>query len=294
MVVVAVVVVEVVVANRGDRFGIGWRNELAANILTHLDQIDIVEVIADDYFDISTKELRALRTLAQQVPVTLHGITLGLASVNPAIPKLLSVMARVVNTIEPIFWSEHLAFVRGSGIEIGHLAAPPRDVATIDGTAHNVALAERIVGIAPLLENVATLINPPGSTLSEGAWLVNTLQATNGKLLLDLHNLYTNARNFHFDAEAVIYTLPADRIGAVHLAGGCALPGGRWLDDHLHAIPDPVYQLLEAVGTHATQHLDIILERDGNYPPFSELLGEINQARVALARGRSAQVACVV
>lgn len=32
-----------------DRFGLGWRPELAAGILTHLDRIDIVEVIADDY-----------------------------------------------------------------------------------------------------------------------------------------------------------------------------------------------------------------------------------------------------
>ena len=34
-----------------DRFGIGWRPELAAGILSNLDCIDIVEVIADDYFD---------------------------------------------------------------------------------------------------------------------------------------------------------------------------------------------------------------------------------------------------
>ena len=34
-----------------DRFGLGWRPELAAGILSNLDRIDIVEVIADDYFD---------------------------------------------------------------------------------------------------------------------------------------------------------------------------------------------------------------------------------------------------
>ena len=34
-----------------DRFGLGWRPELAAGIFSNLDRIDIVEVIADDYFD---------------------------------------------------------------------------------------------------------------------------------------------------------------------------------------------------------------------------------------------------
>ena len=39
-----------------DRFGIGWRPELAAGILSNLERIDIVEVIADDYFDAPTDD----------------------------------------------------------------------------------------------------------------------------------------------------------------------------------------------------------------------------------------------
>ena len=62
-----------------DRFGLGWRPELAAGILSNLDRIDIVEVIADDYFDAPKSKRRALKTLATQVPVALHGVTLGLA-----------------------------------------------------------------------------------------------------------------------------------------------------------------------------------------------------------------------
>ena len=48
-----------------DRFGIGWRPELAAGILSNLDRIDIVEVIADDYFD-STRQNGARLTLANK------------------------------------------------------------------------------------------------------------------------------------------------------------------------------------------------------------------------------------
>jgi uncharacterized protein (UPF0276 family) len=52
-----------------DRFGLAWRPELAAAILSNLDRIDIVEVIADDYFDAPRSKRRALKTLAIQVPV---------------------------------------------------------------------------------------------------------------------------------------------------------------------------------------------------------------------------------
>src|SRR4029453_13855424 len=172
-----------------DRFGIGWRPELAAGILSNLDCIDIIEVIADDYFTAPRSKRRALNTLARQVPVALHGVTLGMASAVPVEARRLERTARLVEEVRPEFWSEHLAFVRGGGVEIGHLAAPPRTAATIAGAARNLAVAGEIVGAPPLVENIATLIDPPGSTMSEADWNVEILAAAQCDLLLDLHNL---------------------------------------------------------------------------------------------------------
>ena len=45
-----------------DRVGIGWRPELAAGILSNLDRIDVLEVIAADYFE-SAARVRTLKTL---------------------------------------------------------------------------------------------------------------------------------------------------------------------------------------------------------------------------------------
>src|SRR5262245_35782949 len=132
------------------RFGLGWRPELAAGILAHLDQLDVVEVIADDYFTAPRQKIQALRTLATQVPVMLHGVTLGLASAVPVDHRRLSKIARLIESIQPESWSEHLSFVRGGGIEIGHLAAPPRTPSTIAGAAANLAAAQAIVGTLPL------------------------------------------------------------------------------------------------------------------------------------------------
>lgn len=274
-----------------DRVGLGWRAELAAAILSNLDRIDVVEVIADDYFDAPRARLRALRTLSSQVPVVLHGVGLGLASAAPADPRRLTGMARVVEAVEPDFWSEHLAFVRGGGIEIGHLAAPPRTAATLEGAARNLAAARAAVGTSPLVENIATLIAPPGSDRDEATWVRDVLLASGCDLLLDLHNLHANAVNFGFDARAFLARLPAERITAVHLAGGKWIPAGadgrRLLDDHLHDVPDPVYVLLQELGRLAPRPLSLILERDGAYPPISSLLGELDRAREALDRGRA-------
>lgn len=279
-----------------DRVGLGWRGELAAGILAHLDRIDVVEVIADDYFDAPRRRLRALRTLASQVPVVLHGVGLGLASTEPVEMKRLERMARVVHAVEPVFWSEHLAFVRGGGREIGHLAAPPRSLATRDGAARNLERASAVVGTPPLVENVATLIDPPGSDVDEASWIASVLHQTRSDLLLDLHNLHANATNFGFDPEAFLTRIPMDRVRAVHLAGGRFVPEPaqegrprrlRLLDDHLHDAPDPVYNLLFETASRCRQPLTVILERDGAYPRMAEILGQLDRAREALRRGRA-------
>jgi len=277
-----------------DRIGLGWRAELAAGILSNLDQIDVVEVVADDHFDSSHGKLRALKTLAAQVPVSLHGLGLGMASTAPVHRRRLEQMARLVDWLRPESWSEHLAFVRAGDIEIGHLAAPPRTATTIDSTAANLDTARAIVGCAPLMENIATLIDPPASDRDEPAWLCQIVDASGAGLLLDLHNLYANSVNFGLDPADFLTRLPAERIHAVHIAGGKwigDLRGRRILDDHLHDPPDPVYDLLAALAARCPNPLTVILERDGAYPPMTQLLAQLGRARAALERGRARRAA---
>ena len=109
-----------------DRIGMGWRPALAAGILANLDRIELVEVIADDFFNATRRELRALRTLAAQTPVALHGVSLGLASALAVETKRLDQMARLCEAVLPVSWSEHLAFVRGGAARWPISTPPPR------------------------------------------------------------------------------------------------------------------------------------------------------------------------
>jgi uncharacterized protein len=273
-----------------DRFGLGWRPELAAGILAHLDRIDLIEVIADDYFAAGRAELRALKTLAAQVSTVLHGVGLGLASTVPVESKRLDRMARLIEKTGATGWSEHLAFVRGGGVEIGHLAAPPRTAASIEGACRNIEAARRIVGSAPLVENIATLISPPVSDRDEAEWTEAIVRGADAGLLLDLHNLYANAVNFGDDPISLLHRFPLHRVVAVHLSGGCWIEGRngarRLLDDHLHDVPTVVFELLRELGSLAPRSLDVIIERDGRFPAFTRLLDELETARAALRAGR--------
>lgn len=279
-----------------DRFGLGWRPELAAGILSNVRDIDVLEVIAEDYLDASQAKVRSLQTLSSIIPIIVHGVSLGMASAVPVEAKRLDKMARLIGALRPKRWSEHLAFVRGGGYEIGHLAAPPRTASTIEGTVRNLACARGVVGMAPDVENIASLIDPPGNQCDELAWISEILSLSGCDLLLDLHNVYTNAVNFSFDPFDFLSRIPWYRVTTIHIAGGKWIQGDpspstphRMLDDHLHDVPGPVYDLLRTTGAQARHPLTVILERDGLYPPIQELLEQLRMARHALAEGRALQ-----
>lgn len=294
----AAVAVEVETAPR-DRFGLGLRPELAAEILESSFQLDLVEVIADDLFKASQRELDALRLISQELELTLHGVGMGLASAHPADQDRLDALARLVDLLA-CGWSEHLSFVRAGGTEIGHLAAPPRTQAVIDGLFSNVMRARATIGSMPALENIATLIEPPCSTMSESEWINASLAATQCPLLLDLHNLYANAVNSGHDPLSLLHSVDVSLVSQIHLSGGCGVEHAingeihrRLLDDHLHDPPPIVYDMLADTAVRTDRPLTVIIERDGRYPDFPVLLAQIETARAAVRRGREMKRAVV-
>ena len=278
-----------VAATNGDRFGLSWRGALAAGILANRERLDCLEVIADDYTRGDEAAVRSLAALARHMPLTLHSIQLGLASTEGVETRRLDALRRLADRVEPESWSEHLAFVRSGAMEMGHLAAQARNGATVAATLENLDRVGRAMGRAPAVENVATLVDPPGSTMSEAEWLGRILAECSNPLLLDLHNVHTNALNFGFDARAFLDQLPLHRVGTLHIAGGRPLEQ-RYLDDHKHPVPGEVFALLEYVAARTMQPLTVILERDGAFAGMEPLLAELEMARVAVASGRSAPV----
>jgi len=154
-----------------------------------------------------------------------------------------------------------------------------------------VARARAVVGSVPALENVATLIRPPGGRYDEGTFTTHVLGATQAPLLLDLNNLYANAVNFGILPLDLLTSFPLERVVAVHLAGGQWVTAStgerRLLDDHRHDVSEDVFELLTEVGARAPQPLVVLIERDGAYTPFPFLLAELAKARRALAAGRA-------
>jgi uncharacterized protein (UPF0276 family) len=128
-----------------------------------------------------------------------------------------------------------------------------------------------------ILENITYAFQIPGNELTETQFISQVAENAEVGLLLDVTNLYINSVNHHFDFRQFLQEVPLERVVQFHFVGGYWLDG-ILIDGHAHATQAEIWQVLEE-ALHLSAVKGIILERDENFPPYDELVAELNQAR---------------
>ena len=265
--------------------GLGLRAELAPAMLAHRDRVDFVEVMGEHFFDVTAEGRRRLSVIADRFPVVVHTIGLSLGSPEPPPAAYLDALARLVDETGAEWFGDHICYTRAGGVDVGHLAPLPRTGEALDALARNAAIVRRRVPAPMLVENVAYLVDPPGSEMDDAEFVARALEATGCGLLLDLTNLHANATNHGFDAYEWLDRVPLDRVVQVHVTGG-HWRRGMLVDSHSTATPDDVWALLDHVAARVPVR-GVLVERDERIPPIEELLVELDRARAALAAGEA-------
>ncbi len=253
--------------------GIGWRPEIAG-FVADLPGLRFCEVVAETLHPHRplAGPLAGLR--ARDVTVVPHGVRLSLGSAEPVETARVAHLAACAALLDAPLVSEHIAFVRAGGVEAGHLLPVPRTRAGLDALVDNVRRAQDGLPVPLALEPIATLFDWPDAEYDEADFLVALLDRTDALLLLDLANVYANARNRGEDPTALLDRLPLDRVAYVHVAGGSEA-GGLYHDTHTDPVPDAVLDLVAAL---AARHRvpGYLLERDGRYPAADVLRAELD------------------
>jgi uncharacterized protein (UPF0276 family) len=259
--------------------GVGWRPEIAGWVAT-APELGFCEVIAETITHAGPpRGVADLR--ARGVPVIPHGIRLSLGGAEPLDPARVTHLAACADAVGAPLVSEHIAFVRAGGREVGHLLPVPRTREALDVLATNVARLSAELTVPVALEVIAALFDWPDDEFAEPEFLAALLDRTGALLLLDVANVYANAVNRGVDPRAlldrILDLVPADRIGYVHVAGGGVRhdePSGLYHDTHTDPVPAEVLGLLAHLVERAPG-VPVLLERDGRYPPAAELTAEL-------------------
>ena len=130
------------------------------------------------------------------------------------------------------------------------------------------------------LENVAALLDWPDGELTEGQFLAELVDRTDCHLLIDVANLYANARNLGTDVDRFLDEIPLERLAYVHVAGG-EEHQGVYHDTHAHAVLPEVLDVLAQLRARVDPP-GVLLERDDDYPADAELAGELAAIRAVL------------
>jgi uncharacterized protein (UPF0276 family) len=254
--------------------GIGWRPEIAG-FVESLPGLRFTEVIAESIPGPGRPVPPGLAALRDRgVAVVPHGVRLSLGGAEPVAPERVAHLAHCASALRAPVVSEHIAFVRAGGVEAGHLLPVPRSRAAVDAIVDNVRRTRAELPVPLALEPIAALFDWPDDELDEADFLTEILDRSGALLLLDVANVYANARNRGEDPVALLDRLPLDRIAYVHVAGG-EEHDGLYHDTHTDAVPAEVLSLVtELCARHRPPAL--MLERDGDYPAADALRTELD------------------
>lgn len=270
-------------AGLGLGLGVGWRPELAATIHRRAD-LGFVEIVAEA-FPTGRPLPLALRDLRRRgVAVVPHGVRLSLGGADRPDPYRLAALADLALRVDAPLVSEHVAFVRGGGVEAGNLLPVPRTRAALDVLVENVRLAMAALPVPLALEPIASFLEWPDQELDEASFLSELLDRTGALLLLDVANLYANAVNGGGDPVSLLDRLPLDRVAYVHVAGGVE-EGRLYHDTHAHPVPAGVLVLVADLAQRAPIP-GVMLERDRRFPTRAELDAELDAIRDASRFGQ--------
>lgn len=262
--------------------GIGWRPQIALDIDRRRD-LGFIEVVAENVDPAAIPPpLYVLR--ARNVCVIPHGISLSLGGAEPIEKGRVRRLADLARELDAPLVSEHIAFVRAGGIEAGHLIPLPRTRAALDVLVDNVRAAQDLLPVPLALENVAALFAWPDRGMDEAEFIGTLLDRTGAMLLLDVANVWANARNLGGDPVATLRQMPLDRLAYVHVAGGEEREG-TYHDTHAAPVPPGVLELLSGLCRIA-EPPGVMLERDDAYPTGPQLNAELDAIAAAIALGR--------
>ncbi len=258
-------------------FGVGLRPCHYADFLSNQPKVDFVEIISENYMVTGGRSIETLQEIAKRNPVIPHGVSLSVGSSDQLDWDYLTRLKKLVDTLNPPWFSDHLCWSRHQGHYMHNLLPLPYTHEVAKFVAEKARIIQDFMERPLILENVSSYIEYTDSVMTEWEFLTEVVTQADCGLLLDINNIYVSAVNHTFDPMDYILGIPANRVRQHHIAGH-KNKGTFLLDTHDHNVPDPVWDLYRQ-SIPIFGEVPLILERDDDIPTLDELLIELNIAR---------------
>jgi uncharacterized protein (UPF0276 family) len=257
-------------------FGLGLRPEHYQDFITQKQPLDWLEILSDNYLVAGGKPLFYLDQIRQDYPLVMHGVAMNIGSLDPLDFDYLTALKQLAKRVEPALISDHLCWTGVHNQYLHDLLPLPYTNETISHVANRILQIQDFLGRRLVIENLSSYIQSD-TGMSEWEFISAVCQQADCDLLLDINNIFVSSHNHGFDSLDYLHGIPAQRVRQIHLAGH-SQHENYLIDTHDQPVCDRVWQLYQQV-IHHLGFIPTMIERDGNIPPLTELLTEINHAR---------------
>lgn len=274
--------------------GIGFKPQHFDAIRDGEQPIGFVEVHAENYMGAGGPPHAMLRALRERYALSIHGVGLSIGSAAPLDTDHLAHLKALCDRYEPQSFSEHLAWSSHGEVYLNDLLPLPYTTETLDRIVSHVDQVQDTLRREMLLENPSTYLQFADTTIPETEFLSEIARRTGCGLLLDVNNVFVQARNHGASPEEYLAAFPLARVKEIHLGGHDAQEDETGapllIDAHGAPVADPVWQLYESVIAR-TGPLPTLIEWDNDVPDWPVLAAEARAAGAILARQTTREAA---
>jgi uncharacterized protein len=227
--------------------------------------------------------------ISHEYPISVHSVGVSIGSSDGIDRSHLKRVRALIDLIDPILVSGHLAWSTHEGEYLNDLLPLPYDQETLRLIVEHIDEVQEGLGRPYLVENPSSYVGFDTSTMTELEFLCELVRRTGCRVLCDVSNVYLSAHNMDYDPYWYIDGLPVEAIGELHLGGFTAdedeaeLGAEVLIDTHADRIAEPVWDLyahaLRRFGPRPT-----LIEWDNDIPAFATLLTEAARADEVVAQ----------
>jgi uncharacterized protein (UPF0276 family) len=268
--------------------GVGLRLPHLAEVTATLPAVGWLEIHPENFLA-NPHATEMLIELSRRYPISVHTVGISIGSVEGIDRAHLARLRTLVDAVDPIAVSGHLAWSTHEGAYLNDLLPLPYDEATLRLLATHLDRVQQGLGRPYIVENPSSYVALAASTMPELEFLNELVHRTGCQLLCDVSNVFLSGHNMKYDPYPFIDGLPAAAIGELHLGGFTpeedeANPGAElFVDTHATTITEPVWDLY----AHALRRFGptpTIIEWDNDIPALGTLLGEAARADAVRAQ----------
>ena len=274
--------------------GVGFKAEHFSDIVAGPQPIGFVEIHAENYMGAGGPAHAQLRALCERYALSVHGVGLSIGGEDPLDREHLSRLKTLCARYEPASFSEHLAWSSHGATYLNDLLPLPYTPQTLARIVEHVDQVQSALGREMLLENPSTYLQFAETTIAETDFLAEISRRTGCGLLLDVNNVFVQAKNHGTDAQTYLDAFPLLRVKEIHLGGHDAQSDETGapllIDAHGSPVADPVWSLYEGVIAR-TGPLPTLIEWDNDVPAWPVLAAEAQAAKDILDRAAARQAA---